>query len=285
MRPQPSRVDRSQGAIAARIGAVVVAVLSLGGLIAGLFLVQSLGGDLRSSLTVTHSALEAISRTVETVDEIAESTAASIEAAAEGARGASQTADDAVVALESIASLLEEEIPETVESVTRSMPAAIQAANAIDGTLRALSLFGVDYDPNAPFGESLAEVNTALVSLPQELRAQSASIRALVSSAESLADDTEGIARSVEGLGTSLDGFTSLTTEYEATIAEAEITIEESGRSIESSIWLLRAVVIGAAVAGLGIAAVLFVLGREIESLHYRLADLSDAEHLETASH
>jgi hypothetical protein len=285
MSPEPSPTARSPGVTAARSGAAIVSVLSVGGLIAGLVLVQSLGGDLRSSVAVTRSALEAISQTVETVDDIAQSTAASIDAVAEGAQSASETADEAVVALESIASLLDNEIPETIESVTRSMPAAVQAANAVDGTLRALSFFGVDYDPDVRFGESLAEVNTALLSLPEELRARSESIRSVISSAEALADDTEGMAGSVQALGTSLEGFTTLTTAYKSTIAEAEITIEESGESIESSILLLRFLVIGAAVAGLIVAAVLFVLGREIESLHERVADVADADKLEPANH
>lgn len=284
MSPEPSRAAHSSGVAAARIGAAIISVLSIGGLIAGLFLVQSLGGDLRSSVTVTRSALEAISQTVETVDGIAQSTAASIDAAAEGAQSASETADDAVAALQSISSLLDNEIPETVESVTRSMPAAVQAANAVDGTLRALSFFGVDYDPEARFGESLAEVNTALISLPQELRAQSESIRAVISSAEALADDTESVASSIQALGSSLEGFTTLTTSYQSTIAEAEITIDESGESIETSIWLLRLLVIGGAVAGLAIATVLFVMGREIESLRDGLANVSDADQLEAAS-
>jgi hypothetical protein len=283
MSPEPSRAARFPGVTAARSGAAIVSVLSLGGLIAGLVLVQSLGGDLRSSVAVTRSALEAISQTVETVDDIAQSTSASIDAAAGGAQSASDTADDAVVALESIASLLDNEIPETIESVTRSMPAAVQAANAVDGTLRALSFFGVDYDPDVRFGESLAEVNTALLSLPEELRARSESIRAVIASAEALADETEGMARSVRALGTSLEGFTTLTTAYESTLAAAETTIEESGESIESSIWLLRFLVIGAAVAGLIVSAVLFVLGREIESLHERVADVADAGKLESA--
>lgn len=276
MSTDPTLKARPNAATFAGYAGLVVSALSVVGLVIGLILIQSLSGDLRGSVSVSRSALEAISRTIEAVDEVAVDTAASIDSASQGVERASETTENAVATLEGVASFLDEEIPETIESITASMPAAIQAANAVDRTLRALSVFGVDYDPEEGFGESLASVNEALESLPTELRAQSESIRELVTSSRGLVDDTERIALSIQNLSESLEGFTQLTATYEETIAEAQTTIEETDNSIDSSLWMMRLLLIAASIAGVVTGLVLFVLGRDVAALHGELASHTD---------
>jgi hypothetical protein len=269
---------RLVGSAMAKYAGITIVVLSLAGLVTGLILVQGLSSYTRSSVSVSQSALGAISQTIEAFDELAAGTAASIEAASRSVDEASTTVDTAVSGLDGLATLLDEDIPDTVESIRTSMPAAIQAANAIDGTLRALSLFGVDYRPEEPFDESLSRINAALASLPDDLRTQSESIRELIPSGEALVGEIDQLSAQLDALGESLERFTSLTATYESTITEAEASIEQANGSIGWRIWLLRALLILTAIVGMAVGATLYVLGGDVAALHDRLVWAIDAE-------
>ena len=269
---------RRAGSAMARYAGITMVVLSLAGLVAGLIVVNGLGSYTRSSISVSQSALAAISETIEAVDEIAANTSASIEAASGSVDEASTTVDTALGGLDGLSTLLEEDIPETIESVRTSMPAAIQAASAIDGTLRALSFFGVDYRPEEPFDESLSRINSALASLPDDLRTQSESIRELIPSGEALVGEIDQLSTQLDGLGESLERFTSLAETYKSTIIEAEATIALADGSIGWRIWLLRALFVLAAIVGMSAGAALFVLGGDVAALHDRLVWATVAE-------
>lgn len=254
------------GAFAEGAGLVVV-VLSIVGLVGGLFLLQSLADEARASVSVSRSALEAMSQTVGLVDEVAADTAASLENASDSVDQVSATVEEAVTALETTADFLETELPETLETVRTSMPAAIQTADAVDSTLRALSLFGVSYDPDEPFGESLARVDRALASLPEQVRAQGEALRGLVPSATQLAADSGDLATSMSGIEDSLDGFVELTADYETTLTEAETTIAATDGSIGTSLWVLRALILIAGLLGVLAGAAIITLGRQVRAL------------------
>lgn len=269
---------RLAGSTLARFSGITLVVLSFGGMVAGLVLVQGLGNYTRASISVSQSALGAISETIEAVDEVAADTSASIAAASRSVDEASTTVDTAVDGLDELATLLDEDIPQTVESIRTSMPAAIQAANAIDGTLRALSFFGVDYRPEEPFDESLSRINTALASIPDDLRTQSESIRELMPSGQALVGEIGQLSTELDGLGESLGQFTSLAATYEGTIVEAETTIEHAGGSIGWRIWLLRVLLVLGAIVGMGVGAALVMLGGDVAALRDRLVWTIPAE-------
>ena len=236
-----------------RMAGIVTIVLSVIAMIGGVGLVGTLASDLSSTMSVSRSALTAIGDTIESVDDVAANTGASLEAAGASVAGASNTVDSAVLAIDNVARFQEGDLPSDLESVRAAMPAALQAANAIDTTLRALSFVGVDYDPDQPFGESLAELDDALAALPDELRLQAESLRLLIPSAEALAQDTDLLATEVEDLSSSLAGFTALTDQYESTLTEAEATIEATARSVDQKIWLGRLLSILAGAIGISI--------------------------------
>jgi hypothetical protein len=265
---EPTRPGAS---VFARYAGMGIVVLSALGLVGGLILVQTLADDTRASVSASKSALEAIGETVATVDEVASDTASSLDAASASIAQVSSTVDEAVITLEGVADFLEVGLPETLQTVQMSMPAAIQTANAVDGTLRTLSLFGVDYDPEEPFGESLSRVNTALASLPDEVRAQSSALRELIPSTSQLAVESERLAESLTELGGSLDGFAALTDEYEITLTEAETTIAGTSSSIDSSIWVIRALVIGSGLIGMVAGAALTAIGNQLATISARI--------------
>lgn len=250
---------------------IAIVILSVIGVAIGLIMMQSLSRDVRASTMVSNSALDAIGQTIETIDGVADGTSASLDSTSASVSSASSTLDGAVTAIEGVADFLDEELPATLDSIQMSMPAAIQTANAVDGTLRALSFVGVDYDPEEPFGESLSRVNTALSSLPDEIRIQSETLRLLIPSAEQLSADTDSLSTSLDDLREALAGFTSLTETYETTISDAETTIVETTDSIDTSIWMIRALIVGAGVVGILVGLVLWSLAQRLDDLAGRV--------------
>jgi hypothetical protein len=271
---------RPKAGLRTRLIATVIVALSLVGTAVGLVIVQTLSTDARSSVSVSKSALDAISKTIDAVDDVASSTSASLDATSISVGSASATLDGAASTIEGVADFLESDLPDTVESIQMSMPAAIQTANAVDGTLRALSLFGVDYDPDESFGESLSRVNEALAALPDDIRIQSDALRLLTPSAQELADNTTDLSSSLEDLQQGLRGFTSLTDTYEITITEAEATVDATGDSIDTSIWLVRALIIGAGIVGVLIGVLFWSVGRRLEDLTQLVQLIYDAHRL-----
>lgn len=262
-----SAAPRSLETLPIRPLAVAVALLSVLGVAIALVMTETLSRDIRSSISVSRSALEAIGQTIDAVDGVATGTSSSLDATAASVASASTTLDGAVTALEGVADFLDEELPQTLESIQTSMPAAIQAASAVDATLRALSFVGVDYDPAQPFGESLSDVNTALSTLPGEIRVQSEALRVLIPSADRLASDTDDLAASLDDVREALAGFTSLTATYQTTLEGAETTISATSESIDASIWMIRALIVTAGALGVLVGLVLWSLAQRLDTL------------------
>ena len=170
--------------------------------------------------------------------------------------------DNAAGQLEDVADFLDGELQANIEAIHGSMPAAIQAASAIDATLRALSLLGVDYNPDEPFDVSLMAVEAALADLPSQLGAQAEAIRALVPVSREFAGDAATMAESFSSLAVELATSKELIDSYRATLAQAEGVVDQTGSSLTANIWLIRLMIVMMALTGAGLAIGMIVLGR-----------------------
>lgn len=148
----------------------------------------------------------------------------SIDAAAAGLENASRTllAVETGLAnsdplLESTAELLGQELPQTVESTHEALVSAQDGAAAIDTVLRGLSgiaLLGVDYNPEQPLDESMAQTAASLEPLPESLRAveedlmtSRADLRAVRAELETTGRDLEQLSEELATMADSLQGY------------------------------------------------------------------------------
>lgn len=245
----------------------MVVALSVLGLGLGLFLVESLTRNLQASVRVSQSAVGAIGETIAVVDEVADGTARSLSSASRSVASVSETVGSAAETLDEVAGFIEEDLPEDLETIRAAFPAAIQAASTMDTAMRALSLVGVDYDPEQPFGESLREIESALAELPTELRSQSEAMRILIPAADGLAEESLGLEADLEELSSSMDEFQRLTEDYQAILAETEVTIEETRVSLGVQTWLLRLFVVMIALVGILIGSAMRSVARQLRWL------------------
>lgn len=259
-------VSRQQRGRPARVAGAFTIVASLISLLIGLVLVESLFTDLAASFRVSESAIEAIGETIEVVDGSVSQIDESLDAASASLESVATATDIATVGLEDVAVFLEDDLPADVEAILVAMPAAIQTAEAIDGTLSALAFFGVDYNPEEAFDVSLRRVQDALAEMPDELRSQSATIRALIPSVGELGEQTGRLAEAVDAIEADLDEIHTLVGTYRVTVEEAQSSIAETNSSLGDKAWLLRLMLVILALGGVSVGWALISMGRAFDA-------------------
>jgi hypothetical protein len=243
----------------------IATVTSISALVLGLLVVQVGASDLRATLEVSGEAMEAIVDTVDVIEDVTSEIRDSIDAAADGVSGVSATATIGAESIEEVAVFLEEDLPADLDAIRRAMPAAVQAAGAIDGTLRALRFVGVSYSPEEPFDDSLRSVEAALADMPDDLRSQSESLRNLVPAATRLAGEADRLALALTRLGDDLAKLEGVTQTYDQTLTEASATIDMTGSKLDRNLWLLRIALAAMAIAGVALGVGLIAMSRFVD--------------------
>ncbi len=182
------------------VSGVVALVGSIVGLVLGLLMVNNLSDYLTQSVAVSESALGAVEETLNVLESVSVEVDEGIGAAAASIAAASDAVLTASGELDDVADFLDGELQASIETLLDTMPAAIQTAGVIDGTLNALSFLGVDYDPEQPFDASLMAAQDALEAIPPQLTAQAEAIRALVPVSEQFAEDAAATAEAFDAL-------------------------------------------------------------------------------------
>jgi hypothetical protein len=254
---------------------IVALVSSLIGLGLGWILVDSLSDDLGDSVGLSASALLAVEDTLGVMERVAADVDDGLIAASDSIAAASEAAGTASGRLDDVADFLDGDLQTDIEALQGSMPAAIQAAGAIDDTLRALALFGVDYSPDEPFDASLMAVEDALAGLPAELTAQADAIRALVPTSRQFSADAATLAESFSTLGEDLGSSQEIIDSYRATLAQARDVVDDTGSSLTVNMWLLRLVILMMALAGAALSIGLIMVGR---LSRYKVMPMEEAE-------
>lgn len=238
------------------------------GLILGMLLVESLRRDVEASLDVSRSAIGTVGETVEMISEVNEGAGTALRSASTAADSAADATRDAAIGLEDLAVFMEEDLPADLDAIRRALPGAIDAADAVDTTLGAFSLIGIDYAPDEPFGESLRRIEQALDQLPEEVRSQGSSFSLLVPATRSMADDVEVLAADLEELTGALLEVDGLAESYSVTVSEAEATVENASSSLDTTVLVLRLIVVVAAIAAVVLGLALLEISRQLSGLY-----------------
>lgn len=214
------RVQRAIAGLAAAVGLLVAIV--------GPVMVGRLGAAASESLAVTSEAVGAVAETVEVAASSIATVRSSLGAVSDAAADLSDTVDATTEVLDEVAALTSTEIPESLEAFQDSLPALVSVGGAIDSTLRTLSFFGVDYDPDRPFDEALAALGESLEGVPERLRAQSVNLAEATGGIQGVVTNTNDIARSIAALDGDLQETETLLSEYRVTTGQAARLISEA---------------------------------------------------------
>ncbi len=213
--------------------------------------------------SILGSAATASSRSVEVADELLESvggTVVSVEdallAVADGLRTTQQSAADASITLTQLSALtsnlgdlVSDDVPGSLDSVRASLAPIEATAGVLDGTLRALSFFGVDYDPETPLDEAIDDLDQRLADIPADLRRQGPLIQSAADSLNDFGSDTLVIADDLSELRRELIETATTIRGYEVTIDEASLLIDDVQTNLTGRLDLLKWVMVVIAMA------------------------------------
>jgi len=238
----------------------VFTILGVGGLIAavvagllGIAVVLTAAYSMDRSLGVTADAVTAADETVALAADTVGIVNESFDTVVPSSEIAATAFEDAGTVIAGTTQVVTGDVPDALDAVLAAMPAIESAASVVDGALRVLSFVGVEYDPEVPFGEAVAELETALAPLPAQLRAQAAPLNALAVDFEAFGVAASEIADDLGALQGQLDEAERLLDEYSSTAEEATVVIADIQSDLKWQRWLM---VIAVLLVAVGFAAI-----------------------------
>ena len=247
------------------------AVLGIGGLIAsliagvlGIAVVATLTRSADQSLAVTVKAVETADETVALAADTLGIVSDSFDTLVPSAELAAATFEDAAMVIADTTVVVTVDVPDALDAVVAAMPAIETAAEIIDNALRVLSFVGVDYNPEVPFDEAVAELESAIADLPDQLRAQTEPLASLASDFEEFGVATAEITDDLTDLQRQLEEAERLLDSYASTAGEATEVVTAIREDLQWQRWLMVVVVVLVAGAFAVIQTVPILLGRRL---------------------
>ena len=257
----------------------VFTILGVGGLIAavvagvlGIAVVLTAASSMDRSLVVTADAVTAADETVALAADTVGIVSESFDTLVPSADIAATAFEDAGAVIAGTTQVVTADVPDALDAVLDAMPAIESAASVVDGALRVLSFVGVDYDPEVPFGEAVAELEMALAPLPAQLRAQSEPLNALAVDFEAFGVATAEFVDDLGALQVQLDEAARLLDEYSSTAEEATLVVADIQSDLKWQRWLMVIVVLLVAVGFAAIQIVPLALAERLKTGLSKLA-------------
>ena len=244
-------------------------IIGIGGLIASLIagilgfaVVIALTHSADQSLAVTVEAVETADETVALAAETLGIVSQSFDTLVPSAELAATTFEDAAAVIADTTVVVTVDVPDALDAVVDAMPAIETTAEIIDNALRVLSFVGVDYAPEVPFDEAVAEITDAIDELPNELRAQAIPLASLASDFEDFGVATVEIADDLAELQSQMEEAELLLDSYAATAGDAAAVVTAIRDDLRWQRWLMVLVVVLVTGAFAALQGVPILLGR-----------------------
>jgi len=248
-------------------------IIGVGGLVAavaaavlGIAIVLTVSNSMDRSLEVTADAVTAADETVALAADTIGIVSESFDTLVPSAAVAATAFDDAATVIGDTTTVVTVDVPDALDAVLDAMPAIESAAAVTDGALRVLSFVGVDYDPEIPFEDAVAELETAIAPLPDQLRAQAAPLDALAGDFEDFGAATAEISGDLVALQLQLDEAEGLLDSYASTAEEATTVVADIRSDLGWQRWLMVVVVLLVAIGFAAIQVVPLSLAERLRS-------------------
>lgn len=268
--PARPEYDRALGVAGIAIGVLVI----VGAIIAaflGWRLIGRAGESVAATLDVTRSVVQTIDDTIQVADLAVTEAGDGLDTIRVALIGTQETLTTAGLVLTDTATLVGTDIPDGLDSVRETMPALIQSAQLIDSALGALSFAGIDFSPDQPPQNSLADVDAGLADVSVQLRESSAGLDDFGSDFESMSADVGSVAADLDGIVETLSRTDTLLDQYRTTTAATATVVDETAAGVAdqtSDARLLLVLILGVVALGqvLPIGAGVLMLRRDRSS-------------------
>lgn len=266
------RDQRRAGRLMIGLG-VVGAIVAVFGTIGGWIFVGQVAAASDDSLDVTVQALDAVDDTIDLAEEVLTSTVDSVDALAGTLGAVSASFESGTAAIDEVAALADTLGPSLADAgdTTRTLE---RVGGQIDGVLGALSNvpFGPDYDPESGLGDTFGRLADTLEELPGQLEATSSSLTDFTENAGSLQTELDRFSVSVGAISTDLTDTGALVDQYRTSVDEVRRLAVETKTDLDSSVTMMRVLLVAGGVTLLLGQIVPLWLGRSL------LDDLAEDE-------
>ncbi len=234
------------------VGGVAGAIAGLAAAVLAWSIIGETATASSRSVEIADGLLESVSGTVTSVED-------ALVAVSEGLRTTQQSAADASVTLTQLSALtsnlgelISDDVPGSLDSVRASLAPIQATAGVIDGTLTALSFFGVDYDPEIPLDEAIDDLDQRLADIPADLRRQGPLIDSAADSLSEFGSDTLVIAGDLSDLRRELVATARTLAGYQETIADVGLLLDDVETNLTGPLgalkWVMAIIALGLAV-------------------------------------
>jgi len=227
------------------------------------------------------AAIEAMNDTIELVSDTLTNTADGLVITQEALLGAvssinaledtlattAKTIQSTEPAVESIVTLLEEDLPETIEATSRSLATAQESAKVIDNvldTLNRIPLININYNPETPLHIALGQVAQSVDDMPNTLTGMADSLKDTQRNLEVIQVDLAYMKESISQIETSLEQSEKVIAAFQQSVDTLQIRLAKFKaklpKIVELTAWGLYFFLIWMGIAQLG----LFIQGREL---------------------
>lgn len=235
--------------------------IAVAGVLFGVQVVDAIGEALDQTLELTSESLDTVNDTLVLTKQTVSQTGQAIGTVSDTTENVAQMLVDVQPLLEDISQVATEDVPNSLEATQNAIPNLVAVAAAIDSTLETLNSFqfertilgvpigfdlGVDYQPEVPFDESVAQIGTSLEGVPDNLRGlqvrlgtASDNLATVSDNLQTLSEDLAKIEGSVEEVGPLLDDYISIVNQINDNIAQTRVNVSNQLQMVKTGIIIL----------------------------------------------
>lgn len=232
------------------VGGVLTGLGALVGMLVGWSLVAGGGDAVTDSVDSARRALTAVYDTTRVVNDTFDAVAESLRDVQITMSDTSLTLTQASAVTRNLGTVITVDVPESIDAVRATLPGLIRTAGVVDSTMRGLSFFGVDYDPEVPLDESIGTIDAQLAEIPTVLRSQQATLDSVAGDLSTFSSATLEIADDLATIRLHLAEASDVLGGYESLVADGGAVLDDLEDRVGSSMSALRIAVV---LVGLGL--------------------------------
>jgi methyl-accepting chemotaxis protein len=244
---------------------IIAAILGLIFSLAGIGLVwvvkAPLTANLISTLDLIDTTLDATSSGLTVIDDTLTKTISDLSSIENTVQTAGKGIDDSVPLVESLSTLLSDNIPQAISATQTGLTTLQDAAGTFESTLQLVTSIPFlpieGYDPDVSFSDALEDVSQSLDAIPQSLSEMEGTLSSTEGNLVMMGAQINIIARNISELKDSFYEIQLVFDQYQEVISEAQTKLGSFRDSLQTGIivtaWIFTIIFVWLGIAQLGL--------------------------------